>query len=154
MVAVAELGRGDARDRGVQADDEASTFFGYSDDEWEALLRTGVEELRGVARRRALTSYSELASTLVERTGLELRAHDLAFPHLLGQIATREVETGGPLLSALCIYKGANEPGEGFYAIARHHRRVPTWPLSRLQKEKVWIAEVSAAHRLYGTVSS
>jgi hypothetical protein len=152
--------RGNARHRGLDRDGEedtedgagtgaASTFYGYSADDWEELLRSGLDELREVARRRTLTSYTDLAGALVDRTGLEIRAHDHAFPHLLGQIATREVEAGGPLLSALCIYKGGNEPGEGFYAIARHHGRVPAWPLNRAQKEKVWVDEVSAAYARY-----
>lgn len=153
---------GYARHRGVEAEttaepdagaevEEVSTFYGYSQDTWEELVRAGLDELREVARRRTLTSYSDLAGALVDRTGLEIRAHDHAFPHLLGQIATREVEDGGPLLSALCIYKGGNEPGEGFYAIARHHGRVPAWPLNRAQKEKVWVEEVSEAYTRYAS---
>lgn len=68
---------------------------------------------------------------------------------LLGAISTRVHGEGKPLITALVIYKGANEPGDGFFSIAQRLGRLPSGPLSRSVKDDFWMREVARSHEAF-----
>ena len=82
-------------------------------------MHTGIYNcLLELARAGRLTTYSDIAPM----AGL-LMANDAdrdRMSDLLGEILRHEVREGRPLLTAIVVHRGDdNNPGEGFFAIAR-----------------------------------
>ncbi len=75
------------------------------------------EHLKQVARNGDTVPYSDIAPMV----GLDLDnpGDRVRLSHFLGDISTYEHENGRPLLSAVVTHKGANEPGLGFFDMAR-----------------------------------
>jgi hypothetical protein len=102
---------------------------------------------------RRTTTYTELNAVLVNRTGMagfnfDLEADRAAIGHLLGQISEVSIpETGGLLISALVQYLDANDPGPGFYALARS--RGLDVPPSIAGRQDFWALHVSALFEHY-----
>lgn len=71
------------------------------------------------ARLRFLTTYTEMNTVLVNRTGLPgfdfyLDQDRGALGHLLGMVADRTFPETGLLISVLCRFLNENGPGKGF----------------------------------------
>jgi hypothetical protein len=101
--------------------------FGRTAEDWDVLTEAGLEFLVERAKLRRTTSYTELNSVLVRRTGLpafdfELEAGRAAMGELLGRIVTRAATTypgfDKLMISCLVIYLNGNDAGSGFYAFA------------------------------------
>lgn len=98
--------------------------YGRGDDEWNELVDTATEYLIEVARGRRLTTYTDLSTELVNRTGHARFEYDLprdqaAIGALLGEVTDGTLDQVGAMLSALVVQKGTGDPGEGFYRFAR-----------------------------------
>lgn len=68
------------------------------------------------ARRGQDITFTDLAS---EIHVIKFAPNDTAFFNLIGDVSRDEHESGFPLLSVLVVGKGSNEPGKGFYVLAK-----------------------------------
>ncbi|OBB45415.1 hypothetical protein [Mycobacterium sp. 852002-51961_SCH5331710] len=98
--------------------------YGREDDEWNELVDATTDYLIEVARGRRLTTYSDLSTELVNRTGYarfeyELPRDQAAVGALLGEVTDRTLDEIGAMLSSLVVQKATGDPGEGFYRFAR-----------------------------------
>ncbi|BDH15229.1 hypothetical protein [Streptomyces hygroscopicus] len=131
--------------------------YGRDENEWDQLTESGRKFLVERARLRKVTTYTELNSILVRRTGHRgfdfERAHErAAMGHLLGLIVLRHHEydpaTSRLMLSALVHYLGANDAGSGFYELAKQFDLLPK-KASKADKEEFWISQVNALYDHY-----
>jgi hypothetical protein len=106
--------------------DDGGRVHGYSDDQWNTLVSRAVGLLEDHARRNEVTSYSELNAALADSAGtkpfdfnkgnhernsmgaLLVAANDLTYNRING------------MLSALVKYLNENDPGPGFYRLAKN----------------------------------
>ena len=104
------------------------TFFGRTAEDWDVLTEAGLGFLVERAKLRRTTTYTELNSVLVQRTGLppfdfESEAGRAAMGELLRRIVTSAAETYPGfeklMISCLVIYLNGNDAGSGFYALAQ-----------------------------------
>ncbi|MFD0427109.1 hypothetical protein ACFQ60_00300 [Streptomyces zhihengii] len=120
-------------------------------------MEAGREFLVDRARLRGLTTYTELNAALVERTGC--RAFDFGRPderaamgHLLGLIVERDQERAPAkpplMLSALVTYLHANDPGPGFYQLAKDLQLLPL-SASKIEKDCFWARQVDRIQALH-----
>ncbi len=98
--------------------------YGREDGEWDELVDAATQYLIAVARGRGLTTYTELSTQLVDRTGYTrfdygLPRDQAAVGALLGEVTDRTLEEIGAMLSSLVVQKSTGDPGEGFYRFAR-----------------------------------
>ena len=111
--------------------------------DWRENLETGTQLHVDVARRGGLTYYS----WITERLPHEMDPHSPAFAALLGEMSTEEHAHDRPLLSCLCIYKGGNDPGPGFWAISHELGLIPSpKTMSDEEKERFWSEMVRRSH--------
>lgn len=119
-------------------------MYGRDDGEWADLVAATTEILDEVVSRRALTNYTDLNAELTRRTGL--RGFDLAdaseraaMGHLLGRVVAEDYPRRGFMLSAVVIYTGGNDPGTGFYALAR---QMGLMPAAGGDKDTFWATQI------------
>ncbi|WP_255951134.1 hypothetical protein [Streptomyces odontomachi] len=131
--------------------------YGRPDSEWDELTDAGREFLIEVARRRAFTTYTDLNTALVQRTGC--RPFDFAGPggraaigHLLGLIVTRDqdLDPQDPpvMLSALVIYQGGNDAGTGFYQLAKELGLL-SMGASKDERDVFWTEQVKRLQKIH-----
>ena len=95
--------------------------FGFTRTGWEVTKAEIRTELVARAKTRGQVAYSELVALL---TSARLEAWDPRLFALLGEIATCEEKAGRGLLSVLVVHKrGDNEPGKGFFELAKYFNR-------------------------------
>ncbi|MEU3396947.1 hypothetical protein ACVW0K_003007 [Streptomyces filamentosus] len=128
-------------------------MYGRSDEAWEQLTDAGLKFLVERARLRKVTTYTEMNSVLVRRTGLagfdfERVDERAAMGHLLGLIVERDYPDSRLMLSALVHYLGANDAGPGFYALAQQLDLLPKGS-SAMAKLEFWIRQVNSLHELH-----
>jgi hypothetical protein len=126
------------------------TKYGRDDEAWDQLVAAGLAFLIERARLGKTTTYTELNTVLVRRTGLPGfdfgRADDrAAMGHLLGLIVERDLPSTGLMISALVNYLDANAAGSGFYALAQQLGLLPT-KASRRDKEAFWIGQLTSLY--------
>lgn len=93
--------------------------------EWDVLVRAGHEVLTELARSKKEADYTEFASMLAAKSKLP----PLVFPQdrgtvgdLLADISELGCEEHPDLLLSVLVHaRASGAPGEGFYALARHH---------------------------------
>ncbi len=96
---------------------ETASRFGLSDGEWEQAKRELREAIVAAARERRITHYGEIAPAV---TVIHVEAFSSIMNRLLGEIMREEYEAGRPALTAIVTRQdGDQEPGPGFYALAR-----------------------------------
>lgn len=118
----------------------------WPDDEWSENLSTCTDLHVGVARQQRLTYYS----WITDRLPREMDPHSPAFAQLLGDMSADEHRHERPLLSALCIYKGGNDPGPGFWNISHHLGLIgPPKGLDALAKDRFWSQMVGRCHEFW-----
>ncbi len=80
------------------------------------------EELKRVANRQAMTTYSDIAPL----AGLDMDnpADRDAIRLILGKISTYEHQEGRPMLTAIVVHRQDNIPGHGFFELAKHLGRL------------------------------
>lgn len=129
------------------------SMCGRDEDEWERLIKEGLEFLIDRARLGKVTTYTELDATLARRTGARRfdfkRADDrAAMGYLLERIEDRNFPTTKLMISALVHYLGANDAGPGFYALATRLGLLPP-KASRREKEEFWINQINGLYAYY-----
>jgi hypothetical protein len=127
--------------------------YGRSSDEWRRLAESATTFLIERAKLRKVTSYTELNSTLIRRTGL--RGFDFsrqderaAMGYLLGLVVQDNYPETHLMLSALVHYLDSNDAGPGFYALAQEYGLLPR-RASADTKWTFWLGQVSAVHEFY-----
>jgi hypothetical protein len=118
--------------------------YGRDEDEWADLVAAATRFLGEVASRGALTNYTELNTQLIERTGhrgfnFADASERAAMGHLLGRVVAEDYPSRRFMLSALVIYMGGNDPGTGFYALAR---QMGLMPAAGGDKDAFWAAQI------------
>jgi hypothetical protein len=120
-------------------------MYGRQDDEWDALVREGIEFLRERAMMQRTTSYTEMNVTLARRT--EYRQFDFseqpertAMGYLLGRIVQETYPTVGAMMSSLVIYLDANDAGTGFYQLAQDMNLLPR-NAPKQAREEFWVQQ-------------
>lgn len=101
-------------------------------------------ELASLAKNKQLTYYSLVAPILGLSMDREEDREEIA--QLLGEIAKHENDQDRPMLTSLVIHKGNdNNPGEGFFAIAKE---LDLYSGSRNQLERVtfWANQVNLVY--------
>jgi hypothetical protein len=128
--------------------------YGREDEDWNDLTRVGLGFLVERAKLGRPTSYTELNTTLTQRTGLRpfdfSRADErAAMGHLLGLIVERSFPLTGLMISALVMYLGENDAGSGFYVLATDLGLLPA-RASEDEKFDFWIGQVNGLYAHYG----
>lgn len=127
--------------------------YGRSEEEWDRLVSAGRVFLEEKARLGNLTSYTGMNAVLVRRTGLRAFNFDrederAAMGHLLGLIVDETFPQTGVLPSALVKYLNENEPGPGFYELAKNLGLLPN-SASREERDAFWSQQVRSVFRYY-----
>lgn len=127
--------------------------YGRDEGTWDQLTETGMAFLVERAQLRKTTSYTELNAILRRRTGLPgfdfTRADErAAMGHLLYLIVMRTWPATKLMLSALVLYLNSNDPGTGFYSLARELELLPA-RASAQQKEEFWVTQVKELQKYY-----
>ncbi|QDB80780.1 hypothetical protein FE251_09530 [Georgenia wutianyii] len=132
------------------------TMHGRSPAVWDDFVGAATAFLSSVARREGQTTYTELNRELTERTGrpgfnFDSQAERAAMGYLLGRVVEHTRPESGCMLSALVIYLGGNDPGSGFYALAK---QLGLLSISASADERLtfWAAQVKGLHRHYAAV--
>jgi hypothetical protein len=130
-----------------------SVMYGRSADEWEELEAEGHAFLVEKARAGDYTNYTELSDELVARTGLRRfdfadASERAAVGYLLGRVAERDLPTTGALITAIVIYLHGNDPGAGFYNLAKEKGLLPATAGSD-QRLAFWVGQVKRIHAYY-----
>jgi hypothetical protein len=127
--------------------------FGRSDDEWESLLDNAITILKEQARRRRITSYSQLNTELVRQSGqpafdFSTERDRTAMGKLLGQVVNQTLNESGGMLSAIVAYIDGNDAGPGFYKFAT---QLGLLPPSATTDDKLafWSRQVARVHDHY-----
>lgn len=116
--------------------------FGFTAAAWAATKAEIRTELVARAKSRGQIAYSELVALL--KTA-QLEAHDVRLFALLGEIATDEEKAGRGLLSVIVVHKtGDNEPGKGFFELAKYFNRpIPSptifWATEMKRVHSYWV---------------
>lgn len=127
-------------------------YYGYTEEQWEAMEHHGFAFLAGLARDRRDTDYSTFCRELRRRAGVAPDPHDHALRTLLGRIATRSYEDKQVVITALIHYKGGSEPGPGFYEVSERLRKanaMTDWRIPQERRLEFWVGQVQAAQRAY-----
>ena len=104
-------------------------------------------ELKRLAREKRLAAYSEVAPLIGLSMDVEEDRNEIA--EKLGEIATHEHSERRPMLTALIVHRGNdNNPGEGFYSIAK---RLQLFDGSRDSIDRVtfWSNQVTQVHNYW-----
>ncbi|MEW2522314.1 hypothetical protein [Actinacidiphila alni] len=119
------------------------------DSDYEAALQAVVEILkdRACSGCRPLT-YGDLSALLLANHHA-VPAHEGPMPFLLEDASVQESPDGDkPLISALVVLQDELRPSTGFYRLAR---RPPYAATRQGDNETIWINELEALRREYGT---
>lgn len=88
----------------------------------DMLHRAIYEELKQLARRQQMTTYSDIAP--LARLDMDNPADREEMRKILGKISTYEHKHGRPMLTAIVVHKHDNIPGQGFFELGRHLGRL------------------------------
>lgn len=127
--------------------------FGRSDEEWIDLTRVGLKFLIQQARNGSLTSYTEMNTVLGQRSAarnfdFSAETERAAMGELLGRIVERNRPETGHMISSIVTYLNVNEPGNGFFNLARDLGLLPA-DAGAERLESFWASEVGAIHAHY-----
>lgn len=132
--------------------------WGRTDEEWTDLCSTAEQFLADQARMERTTTYTELNTVLVQRTGhaafnFNLDRDRAAMGGLLEEIAVANLPVVGALVSAVVIYLNENDAGTGFYELAKQQGLLSKRP-TRDEREVFWTSQVAKVHEHYGARSN
>jgi hypothetical protein len=114
---------------------------GFPPKAWKAAKAEAKEILKGVARRRSIIAYSDLAAMI---SSVQMTAHDRRYFHFLGEVSAEEDEAGRGLLTVLVVHKsGDMKPGPGFFELAEGRGR----DVSDL--DQCWVEELNDVHEVW-----
>jgi len=101
-------------------------------------MKPDLDHVYAVLRQCALAQrpqpYSQLSHDYHARTGVWFEPHG-SWDTPLGELNNHLAAVGAPVLSALVILQGKNEPGSGFWGCAPN---VPHWIRDDLQRLTEW----------------
>jgi hypothetical protein len=128
-------------------------IWGRTDSEWSELVDTTAKFLAERAKLQRTTSYTELNTVLVNRTGARPFDFDIdqgraAMGALLGEVATDRFAEAGALISAIVVYLNENDAGAGFYRLAASLDLLPA-RATAAQKFDFWATQVKTIHEHY-----
>lgn len=97
-----------------------------------------------VARTGGLTTYTDAGAV----AGLDMASEidRIHIAQILDDINTDENSQGGPMISALVIYKDKGRPGPGFFTCARGLGR-----LTDSDEDGFWAREVTSVHHWWAS---
>lgn len=97
--------------------------------------------LEGIARRRSLISYSDLAARVKT---VPLTPDSRALHEMLGDISVEEDAGGRGMLSVLVVHKvGDQKPGRGFFELAQRLGRDVS------DTDACWVNELQAVYGIH-----
>lgn len=109
--------------------------FGYTPEQWQAMVDAGETYLETLARHRGHTDYTTFCLEVATAAGTSPRPGDHALAFLLGDIAASTYDSRGVAITAIVHYKDQGfSPGPGFYAICQDLGLLPAGNLSEDQK--------------------
>jgi hypothetical protein len=128
-------------------------MFGRDESAWSQLAEARESFLIERARLARLTSYTELNTTLVRRTGrpgfdFDRQDERAAMGRMLGLIVEHNRPATRLMISALVTYLDANDAGPGFYALAQQLGALPRGATATAKWE-FWVSQVKAVHNHY-----
>jgi hypothetical protein len=117
--------------------------YGHDPSEWGEAKEQAREVLIEWARRYDPGTYGELVDrvTAIEWPEGAFTQFGGQIGHLLGQISAEEWVERRPLLSALAVLKGADEPSGGFYRLCAELPDV-NLPAGKEARYEFWLQEV------------
>ena len=89
---------------------------GFNDQDWHKAKQEALSILKARAKRGSPITYSELVGKIVS---IHMEPRDTRLAHFLGELSTEEHEEGRPLITALVVHKHDQQPGQGFFELAR-----------------------------------
>ena len=108
--------------------------YGYETKDWQAAKDEIVEILGARVRAGAGTiTYGQLCAAM---TTMEIRPHDFALRHMLGEVSTDEDDLGRGMLTAYVVSAEAGGPGGGFFELAEKLGRKVD------DRDACWVAEL------------
>lgn len=115
--------------------------FGFKPKEWETFKAEAHKILIGVAAKRGMITYGDLADQMAT---IQVEPHDMVLWEIIGDVARDEERAGRSLLSVLVVHKrGDMEPGYGFYDLAKHFGRKTS------DKTKCFVEELHRVHAIW-----
>lgn len=107
-------------------------------EKWNLAKRQARDLMVARAKPRGMIPYSELAAQI---TAIPIRANDIQFFELLGEISREEDVEGRGMLSVVVVHKaGDMQPGPGFFELAASLGR-DTEDILRC-----WVSELHQVH--------
>lgn len=133
---------------------QGQSAYGRPLEDWALLEDEAYAFLVEKARAGDYTSYTELSDELAIRTGLRRfdfadASERAAVGHLLGRIAERDLPSSGLLITAIVIYLHGNDPGPGFYSLAKEKGLLPANATAD-QRLTFWVDQVNRIKAHYG----
>jgi hypothetical protein len=119
----------------------STSDFGISQQDWDAAKAQARTAMIKKAKQRGMIAYSELVAKI---SAVKFDAFDTRLFHLLGEISTEEDAEGRGMLSAIVVHKlGDQEPGDGFYELAKSLGR------DTHDKLRFWVQEMHRIHAVW-----
>jgi len=91
--------------------------YGYSADEWAAMVDSAYAVLADTARRKTTITYRDFCA----RADLKMAAHEWSMNVLLDDLAQRSIREHGHIVSAVLVQADGvhqSQPGAGFFQYA------------------------------------
>lgn len=109
--------------------------FGFTREQWEAMVDAGLTHLETLASRGGHTDYSSFCRSVRQAVGHSPSPGDHSLKALLRDVARRSYDSRGVIVTVLVHYKdGGMSPGSGFYAISQELGLLPKGSLDEDQK--------------------
>ena len=99
--------------------------FGYTIDEWNRAVDSGVDILKGVARDRTAMAYGDLCNRVFDATGVEIVPGEYALRAFVGAISKSTLESDDIAITTLVTYAHTTESGGGLYTLAKAEGLLP-----------------------------
>jgi hypothetical protein len=107
------------------------------------------QRLLELARAGKLATYSDIAP--LAGLSMEREADRDRLSQLLGEILRHEVSESRPLLTAIVVHRGNdNNPGEGFFAIAKELGRF-NGSRDSMKRLQFWVEQVQEVRTYWST---
>jgi hypothetical protein len=103
------------------------------------------DRLTQLAKGEKLTTYGEIAP--IVGLSMDNEPDRDSMSRLLAEVARYEESNRRPMLTAIVVHSGGdNNPGEGFFAIAKEFGRF-NGSRDQLKRLEFWVGQVKAVHK-------
>lgn len=127
-------------------------IFGRNDDEWAAIVEVTIDFLKAKARRRQLSTYTQVNAAIGQSWH---RMFDFTDPSgrnaigaVLGNATKQTIKESGAMLSSIVYYLDRNDTGPGFFALAVELGLLAN-TASNEEKLAFWTSQVKRIHNFY-----